>query len=220
MANRLMERTLDGGRVYEQIKARVIACDFECGKPIRLAPLAEQLGVSLTPVREALNMLAAKGLVVKQQGKGFIAPRPSEAQITGLYRLNEILLTAALTEHDPAADSSMVEAAATAICRQLGAGQRHSPDTIAKYTGGLFSSIATLARTNTVVDYVDHVNDRLFHIRTLEYHHMDVVFELTCLGDLLLAARFDELREAITNYHDVRVSRLPQLMDFDRRRAQ
>lgn len=220
MANRLMERSLDGGGIYEQIKARVIACDFERGKPIRLAPLAEQLGVSLTPVREALNMLAAKGLVVKQQGKGFIAPSPSEAQLTGLYRLNEILLTVALTEHDPAAITPTVEATAAAICNRLGDGQRRGPETIAKYTGELFSSIATLARTNTVVDYVDHVNDRLFHLRTLEHRHMDVVFELTCLGDLVLAGRFDALREAIANYHDVRVLRLPQLMDLDKRRAQ
>ena len=49
--------------VYETIKQRIILLEIQPGSPISTNGLAEELGVSVTPVREALIRLEADGLV-------------------------------------------------------------------------------------------------------------------------------------------------------------
>jgi len=52
-----------GNTVYDEIKQRIILLDLQPGSPIQTNALAEELGVSVTPVREALIRLEADGLV-------------------------------------------------------------------------------------------------------------------------------------------------------------
>ena len=49
--------------VYEKIKQRIVLLELQPGSPINTSTLAEELGVSVTPVREALIRLEADGLV-------------------------------------------------------------------------------------------------------------------------------------------------------------
>ena len=49
--------------VYETIKQRIILLEIQPGSPVNTNALAEEIGVSVTPVREALIRLEADGLV-------------------------------------------------------------------------------------------------------------------------------------------------------------
>ena len=49
--------------VYETIRQRIILLQIQPGSPINTNALAEEMGVSVTPVREALIRLEADGLV-------------------------------------------------------------------------------------------------------------------------------------------------------------
>jgi DNA-binding GntR family transcriptional regulator len=49
--------------VYDTIKQRIILLDIQPGSPINTSTLAEEMGVSVTPVREALIRLEGDGLV-------------------------------------------------------------------------------------------------------------------------------------------------------------
>ncbi|MBW2283524.1 MAG: GntR family transcriptional regulator, partial [Deltaproteobacteria bacterium] len=51
-------------QVYEQLKERMITAEILPGEQITLRNLAERLGVSLMPVREALWQLESEGAVV------------------------------------------------------------------------------------------------------------------------------------------------------------
>lgn len=206
----------DAGRVYREIKACVISYDFEQGKPIRVCQLAGQLGVSTTPVREALDMLAVKGLVTKTPKKVFIAMSQSDDRIVGLYGLNQVLLTTALLERALTATLPAGTAAAvTTLRNELNQGEPHSPEAIATHTGELFSCIAALARRTNAVESLDRVNDSLFYIRTLECQHLtDVPLELMLICELFLAEQFDELVKEISNYHEKRLVLLPRVMDL------
>ncbi|MFD0419694.1 GntR family transcriptional regulator [Streptomyces sp. NPDC127108] len=56
--------------VLEAIKHRILTGQLTPGQPLVETELAESFGVSKTPVREALKMLAGTGLVVMSQYKG------------------------------------------------------------------------------------------------------------------------------------------------------
>ena len=48
---------------YESIKAQILSCKIRPGERINIDQYSESLGVSTTPVREALSKLQQEGLV-------------------------------------------------------------------------------------------------------------------------------------------------------------
>ena len=50
-------------QVYEIIKQKILSQEYDWGDQIRILPLCKELGVSNTPVREALSLLEMEGLV-------------------------------------------------------------------------------------------------------------------------------------------------------------
>jgi DNA-binding GntR family transcriptional regulator len=61
---------LIGKKVYRILKERIIKGDFRSGEKIFEVNIARQLGVSRTPVREALRELAAEGFVRMEPNLG------------------------------------------------------------------------------------------------------------------------------------------------------
>jgi DNA-binding GntR family transcriptional regulator len=64
--------------VYRQILDRIHRGELVPGSPIRDVPLSSELGVSRTPIREALLRLAADGVIESSVGRGFRV-RPLDA---------------------------------------------------------------------------------------------------------------------------------------------
>ena len=61
-------------KAYDAIKQAIVAGEFDSGMHLRSATLAERLGVSRTPIREALQRLHAEGLVDIFENRGaFVA---------------------------------------------------------------------------------------------------------------------------------------------------
>jgi DNA-binding GntR family transcriptional regulator len=60
----------DNGRVYDAIRNLIASGMFRGGEPLRESKLAELVGVSRTPVREALKRLAAEGIVELRPNRG------------------------------------------------------------------------------------------------------------------------------------------------------
>ncbi|HSJ34812.1 MAG TPA: GntR family transcriptional regulator [Acidimicrobiia bacterium] len=60
--------TADG--IYEELRDRICLLQIPPGAQLREQSLAEEFGVSRTPVREALTMLRVDGLVSRQRGGG------------------------------------------------------------------------------------------------------------------------------------------------------
>ena len=71
------------------------------GARIAVNETADALGLSATPVREALARLAGEGLLEDRRGQGFFVRILSAADIADLYRLSLAHLLIALDAHRP-----------------------------------------------------------------------------------------------------------------------
>lgn len=74
--------------------------------PLRQDELAELLGVSRTPLREAITRLAGEGLVRQDRHKGAVVCRPTATELQEVYEIRELLECHAgrlATEHVTAA---------------------------------------------------------------------------------------------------------------------
>lgn len=77
-------------RVYEYLRQAILDARFANGERIREEEIAKSLGVSRTPVREAITRLQDRGLF-ELSPKGIVVARLTRAQIIELYALREIL---------------------------------------------------------------------------------------------------------------------------------
>jgi DNA-binding GntR family transcriptional regulator len=104
-----MDRKLQRARTLteqaaEEIRARIIRGNFALGAALSENTLAAELGVSKTPVREALLQLKLEGLVDIQPQRGSFVFQMSAQEVVELSELREILETAAIlraVERDP-----------------------------------------------------------------------------------------------------------------------
>jgi DNA-binding GntR family transcriptional regulator len=77
-------------RVYEALREHVCSGSLPSGQPLHEPGLAASLGVSRTPVREALGRLASEGLL-DSDGRSFVVPSLSEADVDDIYELRLLL---------------------------------------------------------------------------------------------------------------------------------
>lgn len=76
---------------YSDIKGRIGAGSLPPGAWLREAAVAESLGISRTPVREALRALAAEGLVELVRHRGARVTSWTADEIDEVYRLRALL---------------------------------------------------------------------------------------------------------------------------------
>jgi DNA-binding GntR family transcriptional regulator len=198
------EEPMTEGAVYERIKAWLLAQTLVPGQLLQIGVLADELGVSTTPVREALTRLAAERMIMSVPKRGFFARTPSEDDILGLYSVNQTILDAAVARwpakaaEQPAA--ALAEADAAIQVRERSAEQ------LARQTGELFLQIATRSGVGEFAEIVHNMNDRLHHARVLECELVaDVFVEMGRLIELVAAHDRAQLRLALKAYHDQRL---------------
>ena len=72
--------------VYEQIRHDILTGKLQPDEPLRVSKLQERYETSGSPVREALNRLAASGMVRSHDNRGFTVPSISRAELLELYK--------------------------------------------------------------------------------------------------------------------------------------
>jgi DNA-binding GntR family transcriptional regulator len=80
----------------DEIRARIVRGDFPPGAPLSENTLAAELGVSKTPIREALLRLSMEGLVTIRPQRGSFVFDMTAEEIVELGELRETLEVAAL----------------------------------------------------------------------------------------------------------------------------
>jgi DNA-binding GntR family transcriptional regulator len=82
--------------VHQEVLNRIIRGEIASGQRLKDAELAEELGVSRTPIREALLRLEREGFLTSQKHLGFSVKRLQESEIREVYPLVRLLECSAL----------------------------------------------------------------------------------------------------------------------------
>src|SRR6478736_5779164 len=77
--------------VYDSLRDAISDGRIAGGERVREEEVARNLGVSRTPVREALQRLQQRGLLALGAGRGLVVAQLSQQQVVELYAMREIL---------------------------------------------------------------------------------------------------------------------------------
>lgn len=78
-------------RAAAYVRAMVISGEMSPGSQVRVEQVAEALGISTTPAREALQLLRAEGFLRAVQHKGFLVAPLTGKDIRDLFRVQGLL---------------------------------------------------------------------------------------------------------------------------------
>jgi DNA-binding GntR family transcriptional regulator len=99
-------------RVADHLRRAILSGEIRPGEWIRQEEIAERLGSSRLPVREALRILEAEGLTEHERHRGARVPSLSMHEVDVVYRMREQLEQLAIAESIPhltAADVAELE---------------------------------------------------------------------------------------------------------------
>ena len=189
---------------YDTLRRRLVAGDWPPNCRLEAARLAEALGVSITPVRDALNRLTGERLVESEPGEGFRVPRLDGADLRTTFAWHHRLMTMAIRWWGGPLPAIEIP-------------QGH--DGIGERTALLFGSIAATARNGELNRAVSQAAARLNPYRQLEAKALgNPEAELAALAALAGDRSRTALLAAIGDYHARRkavADRLAELVRGD-----
>lgn len=175
---------------YQALKRSLLEGRWPMGTKLEAVKLADDLGVSMTPVRDCLNRLYGEQMVDFAPGEGFRVPQMNEGQFRDLIELNQVLLMAAL----------QIKAVDPYI-----AGDDDSD--VAEQTARIFEHIAARSGNAALARCVQDISNQLHPARKKESAiFKDVAQELKELEAALKAGGTGRalLRGLIPRYHERR----------------
>ncbi|VWX61390.1 conserved hypothetical protein [Burkholderiales bacterium 8X] len=78
-------------RAYEQLREEIVDGVLRPDEPLYEIHLAERLGMSRTPIREALKLLTREGYLEELPSRGYVVPRRSLDDLREFFELREVL---------------------------------------------------------------------------------------------------------------------------------
>ena len=78
-------------KVYRILKKEIIKGSFKPGEKVLEGKIADQMGISRTPVREAIRVLAAEGFVILSPNQGVVVRSVSAENIREVLQIHSVL---------------------------------------------------------------------------------------------------------------------------------
>jgi DNA-binding GntR family transcriptional regulator len=112
-----IDRSSTTDRVAEALRGMLFAGDISPGEPLREVSLAEAFDVARSTVREALQLLAAEGLVTRYPNRGVVVTELTDADIEEIFGARLVLESAGIRAGVAGADLQSVAASLAAYAR-------------------------------------------------------------------------------------------------------
>ncbi len=156
-----------GEQVYHTLRAHLRDGRIAPGQPLQEVPLATQLGVSRTPVREALARLASEGLLVSG-GRSFMVPALTLADVDDIYEIRLLIEPAAMARVAPlAADARVRAPMEDALAAAVAAHERGSGDEFRAANSRFHAAWLALLPNARMLKMIEQYSDHMRRTRAL-----------------------------------------------------
>lgn len=167
------------------------------GEQLKIAEIARELGLSATPVREALARLAGEGLIEERRRLGYFAWRLDAVDLCELYDLQAAFVAAALerARRDPATAVVAVGGTEVRGVAAPGPGELERTEVVLR-------GIVALGRSLSLERAHRLLSDRLAPVRRIEPAVLgELAAERAAIAQLILAADLHGLALQMQAYH-------------------
>ena len=148
-------------RVYNQIKHLILCNEIMPGQKLNHQQLSERLGVSRTPVREALTRLVQEGYVSVLPNRGFTCKEIRMQEAEELYELREALEAFAVEKAvESLTDSALEQLKNKVYSYGRDVGNRFSRERLV-FDQDVHLAIAQMCGNETLKNMLSHVFERI-----------------------------------------------------------
>ncbi|HMN75281.1 MAG TPA: GntR family transcriptional regulator [Burkholderiaceae bacterium] len=197
-----------GDQVYQALQTHLRSGAIVAGQPLQEVQLAERLGVSRTPVREAMMRLSSEGLL-STVGRSYVVPALTIDDVDEIYEIRFLVEPAALRRvaartRDAAVRAPIDAALADAIAADAADDAARFRDAAARFRGAWLALVPNARLVRVVEQYADHMQQiRVLTlddagVRAIVLRGLEGVAAALAKGDgeRAAAAMEDNLREA------------------------
>ena len=166
--------------VYRRVRADIMSLKIPPDTRVSVDSLARELGVSQTPIREALSMLEANGLVSKRHFAGYAtSPRMNRAQLDELFEFRLLI--------EPHAANKAAEMMSDADMAALASGESApSHDAFADMDTEFHRLIARGAKNHLIADSLARLHIHIHIFRSC--FRSEITQEAVCEHNAIIAA--------------------------------
>ena len=154
-------------RVYEQLKAMAISFEFPPGGRVNELAVARQIGVSRTPLREALNRLTADGFLTFSRQQGFFRKPLSVKAVEDLYEWREQIERGVMRLAAECATEGALDEIEAFLNSSSAAAGRTSKELLA-IDEAFHERVAALTGNVEILEALQKLNDRIRFVRWVD----------------------------------------------------
>ena len=136
--------------IFDVLHEKIIAGKVEPGEWLRQEDIATQLGVSMTPVREALDLLVSVGLAERVPYRGVRVPQPTEEEIVEAYAMRLLLEAAGARAAALKRKQSQVDELKRILSRMKGLLSLNDMSTLRQLSRQFHQSVVAIGENGTL----------------------------------------------------------------------
>ncbi|WP_462401548.1 GntR family transcriptional regulator [Pseudomonas sp. Marseille-QA0332] len=159
-------RQSTAAQAADALRDSIVFGDLEMGAPLSEATLAEQFGISRTPIREALRELAQEGLVQLQPYLGAAVFVLTESEMKNMLTFREMLETTALSQAIELNKASLIADLNSVVSRMRLAVENHDPRTYLALDTEFHDVIIAASENSYLIDAYSLISSQLSVLRT------------------------------------------------------
>lgn len=175
-------------RAYNAIRKQLVEFTLKPDERINEVQLARSLGVSRTPIREALNRLASEGFVSLTPNRGFFVRSLSTEGMIDLYEMRSVIECAAFRFMCARATDGQIDRLRAYWDAIVDEYQEHAPDVILAEDEGFHLLIAELSGNPELVHHLNAINARIRFIRRIQIEHTHAKMQIDSHSAIVEAA--------------------------------
>jgi DNA-binding GntR family transcriptional regulator len=174
--------------VYQHILTMITSRQLSPGGRLDEQSLAQALGVSRTPIREAIGRLAEKGLVEYRPYQGNFVRTFSTQEVSDIYKVRSALEELAIRQTTAAMTPERLEEIRQILDDISEAMERGDVAAVNEADNRFHSTIVRFSGNATLIAYLDDLGQRVQLIRSIANENPEVVTRTALQRPQILAA--------------------------------